>query len=167
QSGDYDKAIEAFHRALGLKPDVSEANGALGAIYLKQGRLEEAEAALRAELKVQPGSLQAQQNLAVALDQLQPPKAALPLLKDVLQAKPDSADARYLLGKILLAQGSAAEAAAHLAAAAKAAPEDANIHYQLARAYQALGRTALAEQEMAVYRQIKEKRRESPGGEKP
>jgi tetratricopeptide (TPR) repeat protein len=167
QSGDYDKAIEAFHHALELKADVSEANGALGAIYLKQGRLEEAEAALRAELKTQPGSLQAQQNLAVALEQLQRPQEAVPLLKGVLLAKPDSADARYLLGKILLAQGSAAEAAQHLAAAAKAAPEDANIHYQLARAYQALGRSELAEQELAVYRQMKEKRRETPSGEKP
>ena len=82
-----------------------EANAALGVIYLRQGKLAEAEAALRAELARNPGDLQSQQNLAVVLDSQQRPEEAIPLLRGVLQAKPDFTDARYLLGKILLAQG--------------------------------------------------------------
>ena len=46
-----------------------------------------------------------------------------------------------------------------LEAAARLAPDDANVHYQLGRAYQKLGRTELAEKELEVYRQIKDKRR--------
>jgi tetratricopeptide (TPR) repeat protein len=158
QMGDFDSAIEALKRALRLKADVAEANGTLGVIYLKQGRLAEAEQALRAELAGHPGDLLSQQNLAVALESLQQPQAAIPILRSALKSKPDFSDARYLLGKILLAEGAAPEAVQHLEAAAKLAPEDARIHYQLARAYQTLGRTGLAEQEFAIYRQLKDKR---------
>jgi Flp pilus assembly protein TadD len=54
--------------------------------------------------------------------------------------KPDCADAHYLLGKILLAQGTVAEAVEQLEAAARLAPGDASIHDQLGRAYQMLHR---------------------------
>ena len=158
QMGDFESAIEALKRALRLKADVAEANGTLGVIYLKQGRLAEAEQALRAELAGHPGDLLSQQNLAVVLESLQRPQAAISILRGLLKANPDYADARYLLGKILLAEGAAPEAVQHLEAAAKVAPEDAKIHYQLGRAYQTLGRSGLAEQEFAIYRQLKDKR---------
>ena len=77
----------------------------------------------------------------------------------MLESKPDFADARYLLGKILLAQGDAGQALEHLEAAARVAPEDANIHYQLGRAYQTLGRTELAQQQFELFRQLKDKQR--------
>jgi Flp pilus assembly protein TadD len=83
------------------------------------------------------------------------------LLRAVLKAKPDYADARYVLGKILLARGDAAPAAEHLEAAARLAPEDANIRYQLGQAYQKLGRTDEAQQQFEIFRQIKDKRRGS------
>ena len=47
EQGDYDGAIASLQRALTLKPDVAEANAALGIIYLKQGRLPEAIRALK------------------------------------------------------------------------------------------------------------------------
>ena len=76
-----------------------------------------------------------------------------------MKAAPQFADGRYLLGKMLLAGGHAAEAAIHLEAAARIAPDDANIHYQLARAYEKLGRGELAEKEFASYRGLKDKQR--------
>ena len=51
-----------------------------------------------------------------------------------------------------------AEAAEHLEAAVQDAPSDAPAHYQLGRAYQALGQSARAEQEFERFRQLKEKR---------
>src|SRR6185295_11878821 len=51
QQGDFDAAIRELTRALELKPDVAEANATLGILCLKQGRLPEAEQALRAELR--------------------------------------------------------------------------------------------------------------------
>ncbi len=67
-------------------------------------------------------------------------------------------DARYLLGKILLSQGAAAEAAEHLEAAARLSPEDANVRYQLGQAYQKLGRREQAEKEFEAFQALKAKR---------
>ena len=84
------------------------------------------------------------------------------MLRDLLRTKPDYKDARYLLGKILLSQGAAAEAVEHLEAATRLDPEDATVHYQLAQAYQATGREDLAAREFERYRELKDKRRGGP-----
>jgi tetratricopeptide (TPR) repeat protein len=159
QQGDFDAAVQSLRRALQIKPDVAEANAALGVIYLRQGKLTEAAEALRAELKTHPNDLQARFHLATVLDRTEQRDEALAIVRSVVRIKPDYADARYLLGKLLLAQGAAAAAVEHLEAAARQAPEDANIFYQLAQAYQKLGRTELAEQQFERYRALKDKRR--------
>ena len=64
QQGDYSGAVESLQRALELKPDVAEANGALGLIYLQQGKLDEAQQALQRELKLRPDDATSQQRLA-------------------------------------------------------------------------------------------------------
>ena len=165
QQGDYEGAIAELQGALKLKPDVAEANATLGLIYLKQGKLAEARAALQAELQVNPANpanpanVQAKHTLATVLDLEGEQQEAVTLLRSVLLARPDFADARYLLGKILLSRGEADEAAEQLEAAARLAPEDANIHFQLAQAYRKQGRTDLADQRFEIYQQLKAKRR--------
>ena len=72
---------------------------------------------------------------------------------------PESGDARYLLGKILLAQGKAAEALEHLEAAARLQPQEASAHYQLGQAYQRLGRGEEAAAQFEAFRKLKESRR--------
>jgi Flp pilus assembly protein TadD len=100
------------------------------------------------------------QTLAAVLELKGELAEALALLRSALRLRPDFADARYLLGKILLAQGSTPEALEHLQAAARLAPEDANVHFQLAQAYEKAGRRELAQQEFARYRELKDKKRE-------
>ena len=75
----------------------------------------------------------------------------------MLKVRPDYAGARYLMGKILLAQGAAADAVEQLQAAVRLAPEDADAHYQLGQAYQKTGRADLAEAQFAQFRQLKDK----------
>jgi tetratricopeptide (TPR) repeat protein len=159
QQGDYPAATAALQRALGLKPEVAEAQGTLGLIHLKQGHFAEAETALRAELKAHPEDLVSQQNLAVVLESLQRREEAIALLEGMLAKKPDLSDARYLLGKALLAQGKAAEALEQLQQAAKLAPEDPAVHYQLGQAYQKLGRGDEAQQEFERFRTLKARQR--------
>ena len=84
---------------------------------------------------------------------------AIEVLRPLVRARPDFADARYLLGKVLLAKGAATEAVEELRAAARLSPEDANVYYQLGQAYQKLGQPDLAEQQFARFRELKEKRR--------
>ena len=85
--------------------------------------------------------MKARNTLATVLDLDGKSDEALRELRNIVAAKPNYADARYLFGKILLARGAAVDALEHLEVAARLAPEDANIHYQLGQAYQRLGRT--------------------------
>jgi tetratricopeptide (TPR) repeat protein len=159
EQGDYDGAIESLRRALELKSSVAEANATLGTIYLKQGRLAEATTALKAELAAHPDDTRAQHTLATVLDLEGQSAEALSILRSVLKARPDYAAARYLTGKILLAQGAVADAVEQLQAAVRLTPEDAEAHYQLGQAYRQIGRTDLADEEFARFRQIKDRQR--------
>ena len=159
QQGDYEAAIQSPQRALELKPDVAEANATPGVIYLKQGRLSEAEAALRAELKGHPADVTAGHTSPPSSTVRESRRRPLAILRTVLKAKPDFADARHLVGKVLLSQGAGAEAAEHLEAAARLAPEDANVHYQLGQAYQKLGRTDAAREQFELFQKLKDSRR--------
>jgi tetratricopeptide (TPR) repeat protein len=155
KEGDFPGARETLRHALELRADVPEAWFTLGEIHLRQGELPQAIAAFEAELAHTPGALQARYQLAVALDLADRPEDALRELGVVLRQRPTFADGRYLLGKVLLGEGRAAEAKSHLLAAAGEAPGDPNIHYQLALAHQRLGETDAAEAEFERYRTLK------------
>jgi tetratricopeptide (TPR) repeat protein len=81
------------------------------------------------------------------------------LLREVIQAKPDFADAHYELGKALLQKGEIRDAVADLELAAKLAPDKPYVHYQLGRAYLAAGRKTEGENHLEISRQLKEKER--------
>ena len=155
QEGDFDAAVEHLERAIELRPDVAEAQATLGNIYLRQGRLEEAGDALRAELAAHPADHQSRYVLATVLELDNQPQAALREVELVLDAEPDFADARYLRGKILLEGGRVDEAAAQLLAAAELAPEDPNIRNQLGLAYQKLGDREKAREQFEIFRRLK------------
>ncbi|MBW8868039.1 MAG: tetratricopeptide repeat protein, partial [Acidobacteria bacterium] len=155
QQGNFDAAVEALQ----LNPDVADANNALGLIYLKQGKLPEAETALRGEVAAHPGNVKARERLATVLDLLGHSDQAAGELRTVLAAKPDFANAQYLLGKILLGRGDTEQAIGHLEVAARLAPDEANTRYQLARAYQKAGRTEQAEKEFEAYQRLKDTQR--------
>ncbi len=155
QEGDFEAAVEHLERAIELRPDVAEAQSTLGNIYLRQGRLEEAGAALRAELASHPADHRSRHVLATVLELDNQPVAALRELDLVLDAEPDFADARYLRGRILLEGGRVGEAAAQLLAAAELAPEDPNIRNQLGLAYRKLGNREKAREQFEIFRLLK------------
>jgi len=68
----------------------------------------------------------------------------------------DLAEARGLLGRILLKQGHHAEAVEHLARAAGAEPQSASWRFLLAQAYQRSGNAKAAAREFAEARRLKE-----------
>ncbi len=156
QEDDYPAAIAAFERALALDPTVAEANAGLGMIHLERGEMEEAAESFERELLHHRDDHLSRYHLAVALDLARRPALAEVQLRRLLTAQPGMADARYLLGKITLAEGKAEEALGHLEAALALAPEDANIHYQLGQAYQRLGRSEEAEQRFESFRRLKD-----------
>jgi predicted Zn-dependent protease len=88
-----------------------------------------------------------------ALLQAQKVDEALPYLRAAHGRQPDAPVVRASLGRALLASGEAAAALPHLQAAAAAEPPDSDgaVHYQLAQAYQRLGRGAEAKAALAEY----------------
>ena len=64
------------------------------------------------------------------------------------------------MGKAQLDAGQYQPAIEHLEVAARLDPNKDYIHYQLQSAYRKAGRTADADAELKIYRDIKEKKRE-------
>ena len=159
QQGDFDAAIKVLQHAIQQKAGVAEAHATLGIIYLKQGRLADSTRALRDELAAHAGDVKTRYTLATVLDLDGHQDEALAELRTVLRATPDYADARYLHGKILLARGDPTAAAAALEIAVRLAPDEANVHYQLAQAYQKLGKTEQAQEQFQAYQRLKDQRR--------
>ena len=73
----------------------------------------------------------------------------------MIAAHPGYANAQYELGKILLSRDKTADAIAHFEAAAQLSPKADYMHYQLQAAYRKEGRTAEADRELAIYKQLK------------
>jgi cytochrome c-type biogenesis protein CcmH/NrfG len=82
-------------------------------------------------------------------------------MREVIQLKPEFADAYYELGKALLQQNEVTDAVGNLEVAAKLAPDKSYVQYQLGRAYLAAGRKAEGESHLEISRQLKEKERQT------
>ncbi len=101
-SREWKKAEAAFQRAAQLKPGSAPAVLALGEIYWRQKRNDEAEKTLLAGLKLDEKSWQGHFTLArLYLDQENIAKAG-PALGRTMQLRPDFAPAHLLAGNILL-----------------------------------------------------------------
>jgi Flp pilus assembly protein TadD len=80
-------------------------------------------------------------------------------MREIVQLKPDYAEAHYELGKALLQQGDIKGAVQSLEVAAKLKPDESYVHYQLGRAYLQAGRKAEGESHIETSKQLKEKAR--------
>jgi predicted Zn-dependent protease len=84
---------------------------------------------------------------------LEEPEKAAPYLKAALAADPKLIAAEASLGLALSRLGKNAEAIPHLEKSLKM-DDDGSLHYQLARAYQAVGNSEKARTTMAEYQEI-------------
>jgi len=157
---DYEHAVAAYKKAIELDPAFPHARYKMGAALLRLDRPDAAIAPLREEIKITPNDPDVQYNLAYALLQTSQKQEALAMLQSVIDVHPEHAQAQYQMGKVLLDQGQMDEAVKHLEAAAKLDPSKDYIHYQLQTAYRKIGRKDDADRELALYRDIKEKKRE-------
>ena len=117
-----------------------------------------AEPLLRELLQQDPKSAALNFMYGDTLLQQQKADEALPPLAAAARSDPGRVDARASLGRAYLQLGRAAEAIPHLKAALEG-DEDGGVHYQLARAYQAVGELQLAKEMMAKYAAIEKARR--------
>jgi tetratricopeptide (TPR) repeat protein len=164
---DYERALTEFRAAAALDPRTPQAHYNAGQSLIRLNRLSEAEREFRQELSLNPADEASKYHLAyVLLEQKRQTSEALGLLREVVAARPDYADARYQLGKALIEQGDVAGAIKNLEAAARAEPTKDYVHYQLSIAYRRASRTVEAERELQLYKELKaaSRSREPQGG---
>jgi len=159
EQGETAKSLEELRAALSLDGRTPLAHYYIGLIHLKDGKIDESAREFENELALNPSDLQAKYHLGFVLLARQDAARGVRVMREVVGVKPDFADARYELGKALLQKGDVREALENLEAAARLAPEKSYVHYQLGRAYTAAGRKAEGDNQLELYRQLKQKER--------
>jgi tetratricopeptide (TPR) repeat protein len=160
QNSDYEHAIATYRKALEQSPSMQGPHFKIGASLLRMSKPDAAIPELKAELQISPDNTEARYNLAYALLEASQKDEGLALLRQVVAANPDYPEAQYLLGKTLATEQKFEEAVPHLEAAVRLTPASAFAHYQLQAAYRHVGRTADADREAAIYRDLKSRKRE-------
>jgi len=156
----YEKALTSYRKALEKRPDAAGLSYAIGNVYWKMRRYEEAERWLRAELQANPYHGLAHYRLGALYADRGEAAGAVRHLRRALEPYPKLMDARLHLGRALMAQEQYAEAAAEFEKVAEADPAGDRIHYLLANAYRKLGRMDDARRAMAEYRRRNRQRLE-------
>jgi tetratricopeptide (TPR) repeat protein len=157
---DYSRAVQSFHRALDRDPSLARAHYFAGLAQLHWDHSDEALEEFKAVLKLAPDDADAKIGLGYVYLQQAKQAEAMGLFRSVIATHPENGNAHYQLGKLLLDAGNVQEAVAHLEAAARVLPQTDYVHYQLQAAYRKESRTAEADRELQIYRELKAKNRE-------
>jgi tetratricopeptide (TPR) repeat protein len=106
----YPKAMEAFEKALAIKPDRPTTLNGYGTVLYARGKTSEAKEKWKQAVTIEPGFGSAYYNMANALEGEKDTAGALSYYYLAIQASPNMADAYYRMGSIYLKEH-------HLAAA--------------------------------------------------
>ena len=105
QIGQLDGAVDAYRRAVELKPDFAMAHNNLGNTLKDIGQYQGALEAYRRVLDLEPGSAEIHFNVGVVLQILNEPEAAVASYRRVLEINPELAEAYVNMGAILANTG--------------------------------------------------------------
>ena len=93
EQGKLEEAIEAYNKALAIKPDYAEAYNNMGNALKEQGKLEEAIEAYNKALAIKPDYAEAYNNMGVTLKEQGKLEEAIEAYNKALAIKPDYAEA--------------------------------------------------------------------------
>ena len=150
-------AVAEIKAALALAPGNPLIETALAEALVQAHDLEAALPLLERLTKERPADASLLFTYGDALLQNQQIDRAIPILEKTAAAHDSPSSAHAVLGRAYVQAGRYQDAVPHLTAAASA-DEDGETHYQLARAFQALGRAADAQKAMAEYQKRRERR---------
>jgi predicted Zn-dependent protease len=159
--GRHPQAVEELHAAARLAPDDPVVGAALAEELIHVRNFEEASPLLDLLTREQPDSAPLLFLQGEALLLTQQLDKAIPILERAAKLDPKLLGARASLGRAYVQAGRFQDAVPHLEAAA-AEDEDGDVHYQLARAYQALRRVDEARAAMAEYQKRQQARAQGP-----
>ena len=130
--GQLDLSVEAYTKALAIKPDYADAYNNMGNALKEQGKLEEAIAAYKKALAIKPDYAEAYNNMGIVFQEQGKLEEAIAAYKKALAIKPDYADAYFNMGIALQEQGQLEEAIAAYTQALAIKPDDADAKFNLA-----------------------------------
>ena len=108
--GKLEGAIEAYNKALAIKPDFVEAHYNMGTALKKHGKLEEAIKVFNNALAIKPDNVEAYNNMGIALQEQGKLEEAIEAFNKALAIKPDFAEAYNNMGNVLQEHGKLEEA---------------------------------------------------------
>jgi tetratricopeptide (TPR) repeat protein len=156
----YNKALEEYGKALGLKPDLPGANFAVGRILWKMQRFEEAVPYLYKELERNPYHGLANYHLGNIYLSQGKSEQAIGYLEAAIRAQPNLTEAYLDLGRALAGAGKYDAAIGFYQKVVQNRPDEAGVYALLATAYRALGKEQEAQQSLETFRQLSEKQRQ-------
>ncbi len=154
QSGDYERALVAFKKAIELGGDAALAVYDLSLTYMKLGRIDDAVLGLRRTIQLEPDHYRARTNLGLLLSE----QGKLPEAIEQLEAATAMAPRLVLaLSNLAIAyskSGRHAEAEATMRKAVELSPKDGILHANLAAVLHRAGKEEEARQEMELARKL-------------
>jgi predicted O-linked N-acetylglucosamine transferase (SPINDLY family) len=144
QRGDFCQAVQCIAKAISLDSPKAIYHNNLGVSLRSLGRLEEAAAACRQALTINPQYPDALSYLAVALQELGQEEEPLKLLQEALRIQPSHADALFNLANLYQSLGRAGEAIGLYRKAIAIQPNRVGAHNNLGNALLAARRAGEA-----------------------
>ena len=133
--GQLDLAVEAYKKALAIKPDFAEVFNNLGNILRDQDKVDAAIEALKSAVKIQPDFADAYNNLGLALAKKGVLEPAMKAYSKALIIQPDHADAHNNIGNIFKERDEFDKAIGAYTKALKIKPDHAAAYNNLGNAY--------------------------------
>lgn len=152
--GEDSKAIEEYEKALVRRPTLPNLHYQIGHLEWKSYHTQEAREQFQAELAVNPRHTGALFDMGSTHLQEHQADKALVYLKRVYDLDPKYPDLHEFMGIAYNQLNRYAEAEKELKIAAPS-DKDGTVHYQLARVYLAMGKSAEAQQEFALSNQLR------------
>ena len=146
--GPLQQVIDEYERDLKTRPQDPQAQGQLARLYLHEGQLDDAQAALEQVTRLDPDNLKAVVAQIELLDKRGKADQARQLLARQLEAHPDSAYLQHALGIWLLNHGQTEYALLGLARAVELEPDNSDYRYKLATALHDLDQLEAAQRQL-------------------
>ena len=160
-AGRHQESVQAWREASKLAPQDRTIETELALTLRRLRDWEAAALTLERLLRDEPDSPELNYLLGDSLLNMQQVEKAIPPLERAARGA-NMLPARGSLGRALMQAGRAADAAPHLEAALSL-DEDGSLHFQLSRAYQAVGRSDPAQKMLAKYQEMQKRQAEQPG----
>jgi tetratricopeptide (TPR) repeat protein len=148
-------AILCYQRAHGLAPRSFKWLYYWGILLIRQRRKHDAVPVLTSALQLQPDYLPAKLKLAEALVDSGRNEEAGTIYEAILKEHPDTAEARYGLGRVHAAVGDLPGAVAQYASACELFPSYGSAYYAMAMADRKLGQNDKAQEQLSFYERYK------------